>query len=170
MCIFWLHPHETLNHDFSCSLHIWIPMSHCRLSCIQYQTYNFYIDLLWSPSAKLSARLDSDFVINLTLLMHFILYVIVLPFLFSFLIGTENVIYLSCFLLSTQTVRQVFLKLFEYQLVFIIIITICMVPSTIWLIFSEFIIFYWLISRAFRWLYDKPGKYWPYCMRQTWDN
>ena len=52
---------------------------------------------LWIPLARLSAILDSEFDINLTLLMNSILYVIALLFPFSFLIGTENVIYFFMF-------------------------------------------------------------------------
>ena len=53
--------------------------------------------LLWNPSDKLSARLDSEVDINLKLSINFSLYVIVLPLSSSFLIGTEKVIYFSVF-------------------------------------------------------------------------
>ena len=46
-----------------------------------------------------------------------------------------------------------------------LVITICIsyrtVPSTIWPIFSEFLIFCRLIKAK----YEKRGKYWPYCAR-----
>ena len=48
-------------------------------------------------SDKLSARSDNLLCINLQVSINFILYVIVLPSSFSFLIGTEKVIYFSVF-------------------------------------------------------------------------
>lgn len=78
------------------SVHIWIPTSHRWLSRIQSQSYNLCI-YLWSPSARLSSRLDSELGIDFMLLMNFTLYAITWPVLFSFLIGTESFMQFSVF-------------------------------------------------------------------------
>ena len=52
---------------------------------------------LRSPSERLYAITDSELVINIKLFINFNLYVIVLLFSFSFLIGTKNMMYFSVF-------------------------------------------------------------------------
>ena len=61
------------------------------------QDLHFLHFLLWRPSDKLSRSLDNELDINLKLSISFNLYIIVLPFSSSFLIGTEKVIYFSVF-------------------------------------------------------------------------
>ena len=51
----------------------------------------------WSPSQWLSTRFESELDIYLTLSIHLIFYVIVLPFSSSLFIGTEEVMYISEF-------------------------------------------------------------------------
>lgn len=53
--------------------------------------------ILWSLSVRLSARLDRKLFINFILSTNFVLYVIVLMFSVSFLIGSQNVMYFSVF-------------------------------------------------------------------------
>ena len=76
---------------------------------------------LWSPLARLSDRLDSELDINLTLLMNFILYGIALPFSFSFLTGTENLMYFSMFSPKySNCSSKLFCQLSDYKIVVII--------------------------------------------------
>lgn len=71
--------------------------THLNASVFSLATTNSRSDLLclhlslWSPSERLSARRDNELDINLTISVKFILYEIVFPFSFYFLIDTDNV-------------------------------------------------------------------------------
>ena len=81
---------------------------HLYFNLLFFNPINSYSDLIFFHSIhflhslllfsdELSARSDNLLCISLQLSINFNLYVIVLPSLFSFLIGTEKVIYFSVF-------------------------------------------------------------------------
>ena len=64
---------------------------------------------LWSPSDKLSTRLDNELDINLKLSINFSSYLIALPLSSSFLIGTKKCYIFLYFLPSIQVEHQILL-------------------------------------------------------------
>ena len=58
----------------------------------------------WGTLGRLSARLNIELSMSLILSVDFILYVSVLPHLFSFMIGTQMFCVFLCFLLSAKIV------------------------------------------------------------------
>ena len=73
--------------------------------------------LLWSPSTRLSARLDSKLNMNLKLSINLILYVTALSF--SALLVLKRLCTFLCFLLSIQLPFKFFCQLSDYKMIVI---------------------------------------------------